>query len=350
MVQRFHASLEGAQHGGKSLAQLIKFAADAGCEGVQPSNFHIQNPDSSLMTARQIREHFPDDMRLDGISAHCPFWVHSTAWTGSKTIRPFIPAIVARKSAEEIENWAHDYLLNLIDLVAELQLKVIPMFWGTAHGWEVATGYPWGFFAAGADDLAYDLVKEGDDRFIKKTALLRSRARQAGISLAHEIHPGTAASCADDFLHLVKICDNDVSLGVNADPSHCWAGEDWFTRFTKVGPYVTGCHVKDHVIQAGLPLVSMQSSWKKRAMQFTRLGEGQIDLLRYTQLMDDVGYVSRYCKAHNTTTAPAVGEAESAYYALDATSEHASNYIARNLCADFATSSFEDGMGEKAAA
>ena len=92
-------------------------------------------------------------MSLDGVSAHCPIWVHTTAWTGSPTIRPFIPADVAKKSPAEIEKWAEDYILRLLDLCAELGVRIVPMFWGVAFGWEMATGYPWGFFAGPGYDL-----------------------------------------------------------------------------------------------------------------------------------------------------------------------------------------------------
>ena len=70
---------------------------------------------------------------------------------------------------------------------AELGIKILPMFWGVAFGWEVATGYPWGFWKGGD----YDFIKEGQERFVKKTAKLRQRANSMGIYLCHEIHPGT---------------------------------------------------------------------------------------------------------------------------------------------------------------
>jgi len=344
MATRFHASLEGAQHGGKILAELIDFAKKAGCAGVQPSNYHLQKPDGSLMDAGVVSRHF-GDFRLDGVSAHCPFWVHGTVHTKSPTIRPFIPADVAKKEPADIEKWEEDYLLRLLDLCAELSVKVVPMFWGVLS-WELCTGYPWGFYAGGSDDLAYDLVKEGTERFVTKTEKLRRHARNLNISLAHEIHPGTAAMTADDFLLLRKSAGDDACMGVNADPSHCWEGESWQTRFEKVGPYVTGCHVKDHVIHEGRPLRSMLGGWKKRAMQFTRLGDGQIDLVAYSQLMLDVGYADRYCIAHKCETAPLVGEAESAYYDLDTTSSDACQYIDVALCHELAAGSFEEGMGE----
>src|SRR6266702_469426 len=108
----FHPSIEGEQHGAKTLAQFLDYAKK----------------------------------RLDGVYTHCPFWVHTSAWTGTPGIRPFIPADVTKKSADEIEKWAEDYLLRLLDLCAELDVKIMPMFWGVAFGWELATGYSWGFW------------------------------------------------------------------------------------------------------------------------------------------------------------------------------------------------------------
>jgi sugar phosphate isomerase/epimerase len=179
-----------------------------------------------------------------------PFWVHTTAWTGSPAVRPFLPADIAKKSTAKVEAWAEDYLLRLLDLCAELGVKIVPMFWGTAFGWEVAGGYPWGFWAGGD----YDLIKVGHERFVEKTKRLRSRANKLGLKLCHEIHPGTVAMCADDINEIVRICDGDSCLAVNADPSHCWEGEDWETRFRKVGPRIYACHVKNFVIRRGVPL------------------------------------------------------------------------------------------------
>src|ERR1041384_1013929 len=125
----FHASIEGAQHGAKRLAQFLDYAKKSGASGAQPSNYMLQS-DKGFQTAKEIKDTFAKaKMKLDGVSAHCPFWVHTSAWTGTPGIRPFIPADVAKKSAEEIEKWSEDYLLRLMDLCAELQVKIVPMFW-----------------------------------------------------------------------------------------------------------------------------------------------------------------------------------------------------------------------------
>jgi len=340
----FHASVEGAQHGPKGLRGFLEFAKKAGAAGCQPSNFMLQTPDGGFLSAGDIKQRLADaGLKPDGVSAHCPIWVAGTAWTGSKTIRPFIPPDVAKKSVEEIEQWAVDYTLGLLDLCAELGVKVVPMFWGVLFGWELTTGYPWGFWK-GPD---YDLLEEGRERFVTKTQAIRDKARSLGIVLAHEIHPGTAAMCADDFLKLVAICDDDPSLGVNVDPSHCWEGESWQDRFAKVAKHCVGCHVKNHVILDGFPLRCMEPDWKRRAMQFTDLRTGAVNMARFVELMVKVGYPQAYRKLMGTETAPLVVEAESAYCELDATSADGIAYVRDNLCIDVATTSFEDGMGEK---
>lgn len=337
----FHPSIEGAQHGAKDLAKFLDYAKKSGASGAQPSNYMLQG-DKGFKSAKDIKAAFAKaKLSLDGISTHCPFWVHTTAWTGSPTIRPFIPADVAKKSPEQIEQWAEDYILRLMDLSVELGVKILPMFWGVAFGWEMATGYPWGFWKGGD----FDLLKEGQERFVKKTAKIRQQANKLGIYFCHEIHPGTGAMCADDFNMLVQICDGDKCLAVNADPSHCWEGESFETRFLKVAPRVYACHVKNFVIRSGMPLRMMEGGWQKRAMQFVDIPSGDLNMMRYVELLIHVGYPQRYCQVMGTKTAPLVVEAESAYRDLDATSANGIEYVRDNLIFPLAAGSFEEGMG-----
>jgi sugar phosphate isomerase/epimerase len=337
----YHPSIEGAQHGAKSLADFLAYAKRSGATGAQPSNYMLQGGDL-FQSAKEIRDTFEKaGMILDGVSAHCPIWVHTTAWTGSPTIRPFIPEDVAKKSPQEIEAWAENYVLKLLDLLGELKVKVLPMFWGVAFGWEMATGYPWGFWAG----PGYDLMKEGQERFVKKTQKIRDHARQLGIKLCHEIHPGTGAMTADDFNMLVEITDGDETMAVNADPSHCWEGEDWEARFLKVGPRIYAAHVKNFVIRNGFPLRAMQSAWPARAMQFTDLPSGDLNMHRYVELLLHVGYPQRYCQLMGTKDAPLVVEAESAHRDLDFTSANGIAYVRDHLCWPPAAGSFEEGMG-----
>ena len=151
--------------------------------------------------------------------------------------------------------------------------------------------------------------------------------------------------CADDFNTLVEICDGDACLAVNADPSHCWEGESWEKRFLKVGSRIYAAHVKNFVIRPGFPLRAMEPLWARRAMQFTDLGSGDLNMHRYVELLLHVGYQDRYCKLMGTETAPLVVEAESAHKDLDHCSADGVRYVKENLCWPQAAGSFEAGMG-----
>lgn len=345
MANIFHSSIEGAQHGPKGLDQFLAFARASGGAGAQPSNYMLEADGSdgkAFKPGKEIRDTFEKHgLKIDGISAHCPFWLHTSAWTGSKSGLPFTHGPLHTGSPAEVERFYEDYILRLLDTCAEIGVKIVPMFWGVAFGWELATGYPWGFWAG----PGYNLLQEGKDRFVKKTAKIRAHANQLGIYLAHEIHPGTAAMCADDFNLLVDICDGDKCLGVNADPSHCWEGESWETRFFKVGPRVYGCHVKNFVVRPNSPLRRMEPNWQNRAMQFTDLPSGEINLTRYAELMIRVGYPRRYCEAMGAQSAPLVVEAESNYRDGDATSANGIAWVRDSLCFPVAQGSFEDAMG-----
>ncbi|MDO8620065.1 MAG: TIM barrel protein [bacterium] len=351
---RTFPALEGAQHGPKGLHGFLQFLSKVKDKhnipviGGQPSNFMLELPKSEqtrrkiFRPAKEITHEFWDaNVRLVGVSAHCPFWVLLTAWTESPTIRPFISANVAKMAPDKIFKWVEEYLMRLLDLCAELGVKIVPMFWGVAFGWELATGYPWGFWS-GTD---YDLLKEGEERFVKMTARIRAHACALGIFLGHEIHPGTAAMCAKDFNRLVKICDGDPCVVSNNDGSHCWEGEDNLTRIVKVGDRTYATHIKNIRTKPGFPLRSMVPDFPNRAMQFTDLPSGEHNLVREVETLIHFGYVERYCRVMNTDMAPLVGEAESAFRDLDDTSANGLAYIQNELCWPLAAGSFEDGMG-----
>src|SRR5437773_2660574 len=98
----FHTSIEGAQHGAKNLAQFLDYAKKSGASGAQPLNYMLQ-ADNGFKSGKEIKDAFAKaKLSLDGISAHCPFWVHTSAWTGTPGIRPFIPPDVAKQSSEQI--------------------------------------------------------------------------------------------------------------------------------------------------------------------------------------------------------------------------------------------------------
>jgi len=143
----------------------------------------------------------------------------------------------------------------------------------------------------------------------------------------------------------VQICGGDKCLAVNADPSHCWEGEHWETRFRKVGPRIFACHVKNHVVRPGYSLRMLAPDWPDRAMQFVDIPSGDLNMVRYVEMLFNLGYPQRYCQVTGKKTAPLIVEAESAYRDIDATSANGIAYVRDNLCFPMAAGSFEEGMG-----
>src|SRR3972149_1688481 len=53
--QVFHPSIEGAQHGAKSLADFLDYAKNSGATGAQPSNFMLQDG-KRFKSAQEIKD------------------------------------------------------------------------------------------------------------------------------------------------------------------------------------------------------------------------------------------------------------------------------------------------------
>jgi hypothetical protein len=103
--------------------------------------------------------------------------------------------------------------------------------------------------------------------------------------------------------------------------------------------------VKNFVIRPGLPLRRMAPNWPDRAMQFVDIPSGDLNMVRYAEMLINIGYPQRYCQIMGRKTAPLIVEAESAYRDLDVTSANGIQYVKDNLCFPIAAGSFEDGMG-----
>ena len=55
----YHPSIEGAQHGAKSLPEFLDYAKRSGAAGAQPSNYMLQG-DKGFQKAKDIKRAFED--------------------------------------------------------------------------------------------------------------------------------------------------------------------------------------------------------------------------------------------------------------------------------------------------
>jgi len=76
----------------------------------------------------------------------------------------------------------------------------------------------------------------------------------------------------------------------------------------------------------------MAADWPDRAMQFVDIGSGDLNMIRYAEMLIHIGYPQRYCQIMKTKTAPLIVEAESAFRDLDATSANGIAFVRDQLC------------------
>ena len=360
-----HSSVEAAQYGKQTLPELLDFAKRIGAKGVQPTSGHLEDDKGGFTPPDKVRKEFADrGLTWDGISAHGPFWALLAAWTGTVTCRPFIPEDKRAAEPKVVEDHVRGYCLDFLDYAGAAGIKVIPMFWGPAFGLEVMSGYPWSFWKLKSAVGGYDLIAEGKKRFVKKTQDVRDRARKYGIKLCDEIHPNTAALCKDDFLMLLDITNNDEVMAVIADPTHCWAGEPWDVRFgdPRIAERICAVHLKNYHIRAFISLLMMNPDWAERAMQFTDLRTGDLNMKRFVEFMMQIGYPKRYLELMapptiaadaapdpadiaKPKTAPLPVEAESAGEKKENVTAKAVQYTNAELVFEPPEGSFEDDMG-----
>ncbi len=112
------------------------------------------------------------------------------------------------------------------------------------------------------------------DEIIRELSAMRSQIRDAGLKFAVENHAGDMRS--EEVLQIVETVGTDI-CGVMLDPGNSvWAMEDPMHHIEKLGKHALCTSVRDYRIW---------ESENGATFQWTALGEGSMDLQKYTQLM-----------------------------------------------------------------
>jgi len=304
----------------KTLEAVGEYATASGARSLMISNYllngpgHGENGKIVFRDPKEVRETLAA-MKIVAptISAHCAAFAHLSAKWGLEYAEKFVPASVAAKGVQYVEDWSEEYLLGLLDTGAAAGIRIFGWFWGLWGQPVLHSGYPWVF---GWDGM----MAEGLGRFRDKTAKIRARANALGACLAHEIHPGTGAICSRDFGLLLMATDYDRSLCVWGDPSHCWAGEKWTQRFTSplVAPRVVGSHAKNFKYLEGASTLMITEDWSQRGHQFCGHGEGEVNLESYAKMLLAIGAGDRFCALTGGDVMPLYSEAEDSILPLTA--------------------------------
>ena len=296
----------------KSLEGVGKYATECGARSMMISNYllndrgHGENGRIVFRNSKEVKQVLESlGIVAPTVSAHCAAYAHLSAKWGLEYADKFVPADVAAKGTQYVEDWSEEYLLGMLEAGSAAGIHIFGWFWGLWGNPVLHGGYPWVF---GWDKM----IEEGLTRFREKTAKIRARANRLGAYLAHEIHPATGAICARDFGLLLLATEYDRCLCVWGDPSHCWAGETWTRRFTSplVAPRVVGSHAKNFKFLEGASTLMISEDWSQRGHQFCGHGEGEVNLESYAKMLLAIGAGDRFCAIMGGDVMPIYSEAE----------------------------------------
>ncbi len=380
MEHLWHPSLELGQHSGGDIEDVLQYAVDKGCVSVQPSANMFWDADWNLKyTADEVRrllEKYPlradmaekyewagyTHLMIDGISFHCPQWVHDSVHTGSKMIRPFLPSNRWSYTAADNRTWIASKLKATYDLAYDLGLRVNPTFYGLCGGFELAAGYLWTQFQwdgeGEAGTGAYDLLEESADNFRTWNLPMLDHLWARGMLSTHETHYNTLASSAVALNYYIDAVEGHPALCGNADKSHCDEQENYLQRLCGLFPTPFGWtrwvdnHFKNFWISQGVPLFAPQQDWLRRGKYFSRLAFGNLNMVDVAYKLQACGQPQMWLAMHTHTpflTCPAKAEAEDPALKLSWVSGDGVAFVNENICLPLAAEPFDKNMGQTSA-
>jgi sugar phosphate isomerase/epimerase len=181
--------------------------------------------------------------------------------------------------------WATDELTNSINASANLGLKTVPVLSG-GLAWHMI--YPWPQRPAGLIDMAF---KE----LYRRWKPVLDAARDKGISITYELHPGSDIYDGATFEMFLDVADGHEAACINYDPSHFVLQQLDYLEFIQLyGERIKAFHVKDAEFRptGRVGVYGGYQAWAKRAGRFRSLGDGQVDFTRVFTLLTEAGYTS----------------------------------------------------------
>jgi sugar phosphate isomerase/epimerase len=179
--------------------------------------------------------------------------------------------------------WATAELEKSLHACVGLGTSVMPVLSG-GLAWPFM--YPWPQRPAGFVDEAF---KELARRWMPILDL----ARDLGISVAFELHPGSDIYDGATFERFLDATNNHPAVAINYDASHFLLQQLDYLDFIRLyGDRIAGFHVKDAEFRPGgrMGVYGGYADWSERAGRFRSLGDGQVDFTSVFTLLTEAGY------------------------------------------------------------
>jgi sugar phosphate isomerase/epimerase len=186
-------------------------------------------------------------------------------------------------SGKAIPDWAAARLGEVISAAARLGTKTIPVLSG-GFAWQMA--YPWPQRPPG-------IIEEAFAELARRWRPLLDAARDAGLTIAYELHPGSDLFDGATFEMFLDQVEDHPAACLNYDASHLVLQQlDYLDFIRRYGPRIAGFHVKDAEFRPNgrVGVYGGYQPWTRRAGRFRSPGDGQVDFTRVFTLLTEAGY------------------------------------------------------------
>jgi sugar phosphate isomerase/epimerase len=269
-----------------NLENIGKWVADLGYKGVQIPTWDSRVFD--LDKAAQSKAYCDDlkaslaaiGLEITELTAHLQGQVLAIHPAYETAFAPFYPDGLDDTARVE---WATAQLIKSVKASANMRLKAVPVLSG-ALAWHMM--YPWPQRPAGLISMAF---KE----LCRRWKPVLDAARDEGITIAYELHPGSDIYDGATFEMFLDIAAEHPAACLNYDPSHFLLQQLDYCDFIRLyGDRITAFHVKDAEFNASgrVGVYGGYQSWSDRAGRFRSLGDGQVDFTRIFTLLTEAGF------------------------------------------------------------
>jgi sugar phosphate isomerase/epimerase len=271
----FLAQFAGDQAPFNSLADIARWAADLGYEGVQ-----IPSWDARLFDLKRAAESdaYCDEVKGTLADAGVALTELSTHLQGQLVaVHPAYDAGFDAFAAPEVrgnpkarQEWAVQQMHHVAEASRRLGLDAHVTFSG-ALAWPYV--YPWPPRPAGLIETAFD-------ELAKRWRPILDAFDEHGVDVCYEIHPGEDLMDGATFEMFLERVGNHPRCCINYDPSHFVLQQLDYLGFIDVyHERIKAFHVKDAEFNPS-PRQGVYSGfqpWLNRAGRFRSLGDGQVD-------------------------------------------------------------------------
>lgn len=269
-----------------SLENIGKLVANLGYKGVQ-----IPTWDSRVIDLDKAAESkvYCDGLKgklkqiglnITELAAHLEGQVLAIHPAYEIAFQPFYPQGLKDKERAE---WATGELKKAVMASVNLGLSSVPVLSG-GFAWHMI--YPWPQRPKG-------LIDEAFKELHKRWKPVLDLAKENGIAISYELHPGSDIFDGATFEMFLDVSDNHPAACLCYDPSHFLLQQLDYLEFIQLyGERIKSFHVKDAEFRPSgrVGVYGGYQSWAKRAGRFRSLGDGQVDFTRVFTLLTEVGY------------------------------------------------------------